>query len=293
MKTFTRDLKLLGYIVLYGATREIDHDVDVVNAYLDKSDLGRYRLRKPSKLTAVTRAAKAIERLSVHKITRNIANTPLVKTIAIVHEQIRSSDVIILRQETTGTYIKKTQTFQAKGPDARQFEALYDHYSHAVTGDDFRQLARKIIEDAFCISLRGGEYVKDAGGVYFILKNRIDTMESLRWVLLSLKIGYVNAFGVIDGKSERMELFNTMIAYYRKQIESIDKATAKVTTRIKSLENYKDQLEETKAKMLAYARITNRTRNSQVEEFNSKVLSYKRNINKKIRDIEPQKKKKK
>lgn len=293
MKNFTRDPSCLGYIVLYGTSSEIHHTVNKVDHELRSYNLDIYQLTRPTAIRAVSRAAKKIEKSSEHKFSWNVVNNLRKKSVAIIHEEVnKSNDTIKFQQKTTGVYNKVTKSFQAKGPDAEKFETFFDHYSKYVTGDDIRQMARNIIEEAHCISLRGGTYVRDAGGVYFVPRDRINEMESLKHVLENLKIGYVKAFSVTNGKSEREDLFNTAIIYFKKEMESIQNGADKVTSRVSSLEKYKKQLEGTKAKMIAYALLTGRRKNKQVDEFYSQLHNCMVKIEKKIKRLKSKKKKK-
>lgn len=293
MKAFTRDPNCLGYIVLYGTSSEAVQRVDDVNRELRKNSLA-YRLRRPSATRAVSRAAKETAMLSEHKFFRNLVNDSDRKSAAIIYERVnKPKNRIRLRQQTTGTYDKLTRLFHAHGPDSAEFERLFDLYSQYVTGDDIRAMARRIVERAYCISLRGGTSVKDAGGVYFVPRRRIDEIESLKRVLENLGIGYVKAFSVTAGKSERADLFRAAVAYFQKEVQSIQDSAEKVTTRVSALRKHRKQLEDTKTKMAAYAILTNRTRNRRVREFYSDVQRCMAKIDKKIRRLEKKKIKRK
>jgi len=302
MENFTRDPNCLGYIVLYGASSKVDPVVDDVNDELRAHGLDNYQLTRPTAAVAVSRAAKKIQQLwaekkiqksSEHRFFRGVVNDSSRKSAAIIYEKVNSSnDTLEFEQETTGVYYKAKKSFKAKGRDKKKFERFFYHYSNHVTGDDIRQVARDVIEAAHYISLRGGTYVRDAGGVYFVPRDRIDELESLKHVLENLKIGYVKAFSVTDGKSERADLFDDAIIFFTKEIESIQQRANKVTCRKRSLEKCRTQLEEAKRRMSAYALLTGRRKNKQVDEFYSRVGECIIKIDRKIARLKSKKKKK-
>jgi len=302
MKNFTRDPNGLGYIVLYGASSKVDPAVDDVNYELRAHGLDDYELKKPTVAVAVSRAAKKIQQTWAEKMIQNsserrffrhIVNDGSKISVAIIREKVfRSDDTLEHEQETTGVYYRATRLFHAKGPNAKKFKKFFYYYSEHVTGDDIRQMARDVIEAAHYISLRGGTYVRDAGGVYFVPRDRIDELESLKHVLENLKIGYVKAFSVPNEKSERADLFDDAIIFFTKETESIQQGADRVTSRVRALKKYKKQLDEAKSKMSAYAILTGRRKNKQVDEFYSRVGECMIKIDRKIARFESKKKKK-
>ena len=287
MNAITRDEHCLGYVVLYGNKSEIDPQVDRINAELTKNGLEEYELEEPTAVVIVTRAAKELERRKENKFYRPLVNDESKKTVAIVRQDIDSvADEIELTQETTGCYNKKTEVFSAAGVDAQEFEELFHWYARRVDGDDIRRMSRSIVDSTNVISLRGGKFVRDAGGVYFVPPSEIDRIESLKNVLENLKIGYVKALRLVDGPAERGDVFSAAVVYFKKQVEEILEAVEKIRERVSALKKYEKLVSEIRSKFDAYALLTDGTGDSGFEEVKSMLDQCEARIRERIAEIE-------
>lgn len=287
MKYFTRDPNCLGYIVYYGASAVKKLQVDNFNDELKKNDI-RFRIQSTRAVTAIVRAAKAIEGLSEGRLFyRAIINDSDEKVVGIFRQEVKHSErTVQFEHKTTGTYNKQEKLFTAEGPDKVIFKKLFKEYSSCITGDDIRRLTRKIAESSNCISLRGSEHVRDAGGIYFVPGDRIDTLESLKHVLEKMEIGYVRALCVIDGKSERADIFESAIIYYQNQIKSIMEQATKITDRVSSLRNLQKRLEEVEVRTVVYGDLTGKAESEQIVEIKSKIKKCINKIDRKMKRLQ-------
>ena len=287
MVELTRGPDWIWYIVIYGTSAGI-RPVDDVIKRLVENGLNPDRLSKPGGGKAVRRSVTHVVRTSDESKTartlRNGKPAEVISRIFLEDEGVPPTTVVY-HGDTDIFYDAKTGSLTATGPDADKVKALFKQYSRGVTGDDLRQMARRIVKEAYGISQRGGEYVHDAGGVYLVPGAKMDKIESLRRVLEELEIGYVKAFCVADGPSERGYAFEAAISYSDSQIESLMKRAEKVKSRISSLERYKEELMETEAIMKRYASLARRGKDRRVSEFNSRVRACGIEIDKKIKRL--------
>jgi len=293
METFTRDPNCLGYIVLYGASSGKLLPIDSVNKELLENNLADKFQKNPSPALAISRAANAILSSDDNKLVRTTINDTAKKNTIIFNEEKQVADQSILfKRETTGFYDKKSKSLITAGPDAKRFKSLFKTYSENLTGDDMRLLAREIVAELSSISLRGGQFVRDAGGVYFVSRDKIDILESLKNVLESLEVGYVKALCIVNGESERADIFHAAIDFYKKQIESYMDVVDKITSRISSLERILRKFEEIKGNVGAYAILTGRIKDKKIVEMDSDIQSCIQEIRIKIEKLKKEKEKK-
>jgi hypothetical protein len=294
MQKSEENVDCLGYIVLYGNISQVNLTAGDIAVELSNQELDDYKLPDPSGVVALTRSAKELERSHENKFFRPLINNAQKKSVAIVREDRNLiEEEIDFEHETTGTYDKTHGTFSAEGPDAEEFEELFDKYANILIGEDVRQMSRTIVDSTNVISLRGGEYVRDAGGIYFVPPQEIDRIRSLKLVLENLEIGYVKIFRVMDGPGERTDLFSSALIYFHKQLEQISERVDNIAVRISSLRDCDKQLNDIQARLKAYALLTGKIEDESIRLFDMEIQKCKTKINEKIAKIESERKAKK
>ncbi|HEX9668809.1 MAG TPA: hypothetical protein VGC93_04930, partial [Thermoanaerobaculia bacterium] len=139
----------LGYIVLYGTSNKVHLTHAQAQQAMRAHHLEAGYLRQPTAKTAFARAAQAVEQTAPDKFARPLVETPQKKVVVIIREKLRpATEQLNFTEETRGELQKASKTVTATGVDAALLEERYDHFYHSVTGDDVRQMARKVVEDS-------------------------------------------------------------------------------------------------------------------------------------------------
>lgn len=253
----------LGYIVLYGATSTVHVTYKRALACMLRHGLKAKFLNPPTLKAVLSRTIKASIKDTASHFARSSEETPRKKVIAIIREyRVPGTTGFDFKVVTEVKLDKQRKTVIVTGQRKRIIEGKFAHYSKNVIGDDLRQMARNVVEQNRGISLRGSAEVRDAGGIYFVPATYAEELQALSNVLEELKIGYFKALGVIRGVVEQASLFATSWTHVQREMEIIDEALEKLTTRVSSARQLKKRLERLKALFLEYAALTQMTKNT-------------------------------
>ena len=278
----------LGYIVLYGTSNKVHLTYDQAQEVMQARRLNARYLHRPSARIAFTRAAQEIERQDEGKFVRPVVETADKKVVVIIREAVEeATEKLNFAEETRATLRKDTKTVTARGVDAKRLKDRFDHFYNFVTGDDVRQMARKVVEESDGISLRGGTYVKDAGGTYFVPAKNADRLDGLANVLEELEIGYLKAFGVVRGGVEQRSLHDTSTAYIAKEVDGIETAVKGLTTRAASARQYLARLQRLRELLQTYAALTEMT--ADAAPLSARLDAVESLANKKLTELSPPK----
>lgn len=281
---FTRVPKGLGHIVLYGTSSKVHLTYAQVKSEMDKHALRSSFLRKPSEKSAFTRCAKEIEKKYLNKFARKVIETADEKIVVVVLEKLKKNKRgLNFIEDTRAIFNKKTKKLIVDGTNEEDITELFNHYSKYVTGDDIRKMARNVVEDSQGISLRGGTFVKDTGGVYFIPKKYTAQIEALSDVLEKLKIGYLKAFSVTKGKVEQLALYETSVGFIKKEIDRLEKSIENIKKKVGYLRKHLNRLNRLRMLLSHYEKLAG-MENKAKDLFN-RIQKVEDKINKKINSL--------
>ncbi len=276
----TKDKDCLGYIVLYGSSGGKLVSYTSVNKAMQKSPLAEYSPNMISKKLAIARAVNDILSEDRNLMAQTVKNPSKIITNIYIKQNNIDNKNIVFEPRTIISYYIVSKLVVAKGPDRVEFKRLYNKYLISLTGSDLRQLSRKIVEGLSSISLRGGQFVHDAGGVYFIPSERIEILLSLRKFLKKFRIGYVKTLIVIDGGAERKNIFDAAMIYYKRQIQSCIKKAIPIKRWSNTLDVRLNELEKIWIDIDKYAEITWRENHKKLKKLKNITNNFVKEVEK-------------
>lgn len=287
MTTISQHPNGLGYIVLYGMTGTHHVKFDDARECVERHGLVQDDLQEPTHVRALSRAMHARETDQLR--ARNAVNNDRRKVMVLIRERHpTNSEQFDYEKEGRAELDKKTNRLIVQGKQKQQIESDFKHHLANVTGDDFRQMTKSVVENLDGISLRGSIDVRDAGGVYFVPVQHRGQLQALLNVLEELHVGYVHAFGVMRGPGEEAQVAIAAEFYIDNEVNEIVHSINGVKSRVSSIEGYRKNLLRLEEVLRRYAALSGKATSKPLQE---KIKVAIRAADKKIAKLTEQKKK--
>lgn len=230
------------YNVWWTIPQSIVIPVEQAHTVLERYGFEKQDMPAPSAKLAISRTAHSFQdrrHKANRRVTEKTADNGRYVTYGLLSQKRVSDEEVSFEQDTTIRFDKQSETFEAQGPLAADFQSRHSIYRNSVTSEDISAFLRRIIAMSMGIPKR------PTGGIYFIPSHLSWMIENGQKVLDDLHSkAKLYLEGVMDGEQERENLWGSVQGEIENRISDVLKSVERIEKRASAIKKHDAKLSE-------------------------------------------------